>query len=63
MLVIPSMLTPGGVHAEIDIPRMLEELRGRHPSVTIDYLWPFDLDQVAALLASHVMQAVKPTPV
>ena len=63
VLVIPSMLTPGGVHAEIDIPRTLEELRRRHPTVTIDYLWPFDLDQVAALLASHVMQAVQPTQV
>ncbi len=63
VLVIPSMLTPGGVHAEIDIPRTLEELRRRHPTVTIDYLWPFNLDQVAALLASHVMQAVQPTTV
>lgn len=58
VLVIPSMLTPGGLHAEHDIPRALEEVRRAHPHITIEYLWPFDLHQVAALLASHVAQAV-----
>ena len=58
VLVIPSMLTPGGLHAEHDIPRALEAVRRAHPRVTIEYLWPFDLHQVAALLASHVAQAL-----
>ena len=58
ILVIPSMLTPGGVHAERDIPRALDALRGAHPAVAIDYLWPFDIQQVAALLAEHVSRAL-----
>lgn len=58
VLVIPSMLTPGGVHAERDIPQALEALRRAHPQVAIEYVWPFDLGQVAALLASHVARAV-----
>jgi len=58
VLVIPSMLTPGGLHAEHDIPRALEAVRRAHPRVTIEYLWPFDLHQVAALLAAHVSQAI-----
>ena len=29
--VIPSMLTPGGVHSEVEIPEALTELRARHP--------------------------------
>jgi sirohydrochlorin cobaltochelatase len=57
VLVIPSMLTPGGVHAERDIPKALEEIRRSHTGVTIDYLWPFDLRDVASLLASHVRKA------
>ena len=57
VLVIPSMLTPGGVHAERDIPRALEALRRAHPGVAIEYVWPFDLRQVAALLAAHVARA------
>ena len=58
ILVIPSMLTPGGVHAERDIPRALDALRIAHPAVTIEYLWPFDIQQVAALLAEHVSRAL-----
>ena len=59
VLVIPSMLTPGGVHAERDIPCALEELRRAHPGVAIEYVWPFDLRQVAALLAAHVARAAR----
>ena len=58
ILAVPSMLTPGGIHSEIDIPRALAEARTRHPGVTIDYVWPFDLRQVATLLAVHITQAV-----
>src|SRR4029453_1368374 len=49
--VVPSMLTPGGVHPEIEIPAALDDLRTTHPAVRFDYAWPFDLDAVARLLA------------
>jgi len=62
VVVLPSMLTPGGVHAEVDIPRALEAVRAAHPGVPIDYLWPYDLRQVAELLASHVRRALATTP-
>lgn len=58
ILAVPSMFTPGGIHSEIDIPRALAEARTRHPGVTLDYVWPFDLRQVAALLAAHITQAM-----
>ena len=57
ILVIPSMLTPGGVHSEQDIPQALDALRRTYPQLAIEYLWPFDLRQVAALLASHLRRA------
>ena len=59
VFVIPSMLTPGGLHSEHDIPRALEAVRRAHPGVTIEYLWPFRTTEVAALLASHVQQALE----
>lgn len=59
VLVIPSMLTPGGVHSEVDIPRTLEEVSRKHPDVSIEYVWPFDLNEVAQLLASHLTRALK----
>ena len=57
VLVLPTMLTPGGVHSEVDIPRTLEAVQRAHPGVAINYLWPYNLSQVAALLASHVERA------
>jgi len=61
VFVIPSMLTPGGLHAEHDIPKALEAVRGAHPDVAIEYLWPFRTTDVAALLASHVRTAMEQT--
>lgn len=55
--VIPSMMTPGGVHSEVEIPEILARLRGEHPAVTLRYVWPFDLTEVARLLAAHVARA------
>ena len=52
--VVPSMLTPGGVHSEEEIPETLQQLRQRLPSLTIRYAWPFDLSAVAAMLGEHV---------
>ncbi len=57
VLVLPSMLTPGGVHSEVDIPQALAAARRTHPQVGIDYLWPFEVGQVAELLARHISQA------
>jgi sirohydrochlorin cobaltochelatase len=56
IVVVPSMLTPGGVHSEIEIPDTIARLRGRHPAVTLRYAWPFDLDAVAALLAAQIVR-------
>lgn len=55
--VIPSMMTPGGVHSEIEIPDILEKLRKHHPAAKIHYAWPFDLGRVAQLLTDHLDRA------
>ena len=55
--VVPSMITPGGVHSEVEIPHTLEALRPRFPEVTIRYAWPFDLEIVGEMLAAHVRHA------
>ncbi len=51
--VVPTMLTPGGVHSEVEIPEAIEALRAAHPNVRVRYLWPFDLDLLAELLVRH----------
>lgn len=52
--VVPSMLTPGGSHSEIEIPETLDRLRALHPHIDLRYAWPFDLGQVASMLASQL---------
>lgn len=52
--VLPSMLTPGGVHAEVEIPESLAEARARYPQIEIRYVWPIDLGAVASLLAGQL---------
>lgn len=54
--VVPSMLTPGGSHSEIEIPESLERLRGRFPHAAIRYAWPFDLPAVATMLATQLQR-------
>ncbi len=54
--VVPTMLTPGGSHSEIEIPGILEGLRARHPALEIRYAWPADLGLLAGMLADHLKQ-------
>ena len=52
--VVPTMLTPGGSHSEIEIPEILDSLRVRHPALEIRYAWPTNLDLLAGMLANHL---------
>jgi sirohydrochlorin cobaltochelatase len=54
IFVIPSMMTPGGVHSEVEIPAILKRLQVHYPAVQFRYLWPFDLASVARLLSEHL---------
>ncbi len=52
--VVSTMFTPGGSHSEFEIPEEMEELRAKHPDVTLSYAWPFNLNQVAQMLTDHI---------
>jgi sirohydrochlorin cobaltochelatase len=56
VLVVPSMMTPGGIHSEIDIPQIVDQLQMAYPEMTLRYAWPFDLTKIAQLMADHVQQ-------
>ncbi len=56
--VVPTMLTKGGVHSEVEIPETLDELRSRFPDTSLRYAWPFDVGAVAALLV-HTIEATR----
>jgi sirohydrochlorin cobaltochelatase len=50
------MFTPGGSHSESEIPEELEELRKKHPNVTLTYAWPYNLAKVSKMLMEHIQQ-------
>lgn len=52
IFVVSSMPTPGGIHAEEEIPETLAALREEYPEVDIRYAWPFEPGAVAELFAS-----------
>lgn len=55
VLVVTPMMTPGGEHAEIDIPAAIDAARRRHRQVDFRYAWPFETEDVAAFLADQVL--------
>lgn len=54
IVVVTPMMTPGGEHAERDIPAAIKRASERWPGVRIDYLWPFDQAEVAGFLAGQI---------
>jgi sirohydrochlorin cobaltochelatase len=56
LVVITPMLTPGGEHAQHDIPAAIERVQRAHPDVPILYAWPFKREDVARFLAARVVQ-------
>ncbi len=54
VIVITAMLTPGGNHAEIDIPEAVEAAEKAHPGVEFSYAWPFQIDAIADVLVDQI---------
>ena len=54
VVVITPMLTPGGEHAEQEIPQQVAEARDRHPGVEFVYVWPYRMADVAAFLLDRI---------
>jgi sirohydrochlorin cobaltochelatase len=48
------MLTRGGEHAEIDIPKAIDRARKSFPNIRFIYCWPFDHRDVAHFLAGQI---------
>jgi len=54
VVLLSSMMTPGGSHSEVEIPALVDELRARYRGAVIRYAWPFDLHAIAELMAAQV---------
>jgi sirohydrochlorin cobaltochelatase len=51
---LTTMITPGGSHAQIEIPQALERCRARFSHLRLHYAWPFEPELVATLLLEQL---------
>ena len=61
VILVTTMITPGGSHSEKEIPEEIEALRLKYPDVNYQYAWPYDLGIFSNLLADHIIN-FKKTP-
>jgi len=54
VIVITSMLTRGGEHAEVDIREAVSQARRDHPEVEFIFAFPFPAKDIARFLAEQV---------
>jgi sirohydrochlorin cobaltochelatase len=54
VIVITPMMTPGGEHAQEDIPAAIRRAQKRHPGMLMHYAWPFGVAEVARFLAAQI---------
>ncbi len=60
VVVVTPMMTRGGEHSEVDIPAAIRRAHERHPDQAIQYVWPFEMAEVARFLAAQIEK--QPTP-
>jgi sirohydrochlorin cobaltochelatase len=58
LVVASTMMTPGGVHAEREIPEEISLLRHQYPNVIFEYAWPYDLEEVAGVILRRVQRTL-----
>ena len=55
VILITTMITPGGSHSEREIPEEVVALRIKYPKINFQYAWPYDLDVFSNLLSDHII--------
>jgi sirohydrochlorin cobaltochelatase len=63
VILITTMITPGGSHSESEIPEEVDALRLKYPNMNFQYAWPYDLDIFSNLLSDHIINFSKKSPV
>jgi sirohydrochlorin cobaltochelatase len=54
IIVITPMMTKGGEHAQMDIPKAVEKAQSLNPDIPVIYAWPFDEVDVAEFLLAQI---------
>jgi sirohydrochlorin cobaltochelatase len=63
IILITTMITPGGSHSEMEIPEEVDALRLKYRNINFKYAWPYDLDIFSNLLSDHIINFTKKSPI
>jgi sirohydrochlorin cobaltochelatase len=58
IVILTTMMTRGGEHAEREIAQAVSRARTKHPGVELIYAWPFETPAIARFLADHIRRFV-----
>jgi sirohydrochlorin cobaltochelatase len=58
IIVITPMMTRGGEHSEIEIPKAIERAQKLDPGIPIVYAWPFEVSELAQFLSSQIKRFI-----
>ena len=53
IILVTTMITRGGSHSEKEIPEELNKYQKKHPTINIQYAWPFCMKNFAEFLGKH----------
>ena len=53
IILVTTMITRGGSHSEKEIPEELNRFQIQHPTIDIQYAWPFCIKSFAEFLGKH----------
>ncbi len=56
IIVVPTMIIPGGAHSEKDIPEKISEFRRRYPESRIIYAWPYQMDKLVDFFIEQALR-------
>jgi len=59
IVVVSTMMTKGGGHAEVEIGESVEKEKRAHPEVDIVYAWPYESREVAEFISRHIKNFLK----
>lgn len=59
IIVVSTMITPGGKHSEVDIPKSIADAKKQYANIEIEYVWPYDMDRIAKMLADEIYRLKK----
>ena len=54
IILVTTMITRGGSHSEKEIPEELHKYQKKHPTIDIQYAWPFCMNGFAEFLGVHI---------